>query len=58
MFKILQPGFNSMLTMNFQMLKLDLEKAEEPEIKLPTSIGNHLLNHRKSKRVPEKHLLY
>ena len=23
--------------MNFQMLKLDLEKAEEPEIKLPTS---------------------
>ena len=22
--------------MNFQMLKLDLEKAEEPEIKLPT----------------------
>ena len=23
---------------NFQMLKLDLEKAEEPEIKLPTSI--------------------
>ena len=24
--------------MNFQMLKLDLEKAEEPEIKLPTSV--------------------
>ena len=24
--------------MNFQMYKLDLEKAEEPEIKLPTSI--------------------
>ena len=23
--------------MNFQMLKVDLEKAEEPEIKLPTS---------------------
>ena len=23
---------------NFQMFKLDLEKAEEPEIKLPTSI--------------------
>ena len=36
---------------NFQMFKLDLEKAEEPEIQLPTS-----LNHRKSKRVPEKHL--
>ena len=24
--------------MNFQMFKLDLEKAEEPKIKLPTSI--------------------
>ena len=29
-----------MRTMNFQMLKLDLEKAEEPEIKLPTSAGS------------------
>ena len=26
--------------MNFQMYKLDLEKAEEPEIKLPTSFGS------------------
>ena len=26
--------------MNFQMFKLDLEKIEEPEIKLPTSIGS------------------
>ena len=26
--------------MNFQMFKLDLEKAEEPEIKLPISIGS------------------
>ena len=26
--------------MKFQMFKLDLEKAEEPEIKLPTSIGS------------------
>ena len=25
--------------MNFQMFKLHLEKAEEPEIKLPTSVG-------------------
>ena len=25
-----------MWTMNFQMFKLDFEKAEEPEIKLPT----------------------
>ena len=26
--------------MNFQMFKLYLEKAEEPEIKLPTSVGS------------------
>ena len=26
--------------MNFQMFKLDLEKAEEPKIKLPTSVGS------------------
>ena len=26
--------------MNFQMFKLDFEKAEEPEIKLPTSAGS------------------
>ena len=30
----------SVLTMNFQTFKLDLEKAEEPEIKLPTSVGS------------------
>ena len=40
MLKILQPEFNSMWTVNFQMFKLDLEKAEGPEIKLPTSIGS------------------
>ena len=34
------------------MYKLDLEKAEEPEIKLPTSIGLE-----KNKGIPEKHLL-
>ena len=33
-------GFNSMWTENFQMYKLDLEKAEEPEIKLPISVGS------------------
>ena len=33
-------GFNSMWTVNFQMLKLVLEKAEEPEIKLATSTGS------------------
>ena len=44
-------GFNSTWTKNFQMCKLDLEKAEESEIKLP----QHPLDHRKSKRIPEKH---
>ena len=29
-------------TENFQMFKLDLEKAEEPEIKLPTSVGSSI----------------
>ena len=29
-----------MWTVNFQMFKLNLEKAEEPEIKLPTSVGS------------------
>ena len=52
-------GFNSTWTKNFQMYKLDLEKAEEPEIKLPTYVG-----HRKSKRIAKtnkqtnKHLLH
>ena len=36
--KFSKPGFNSMWTENFQIFKLDLEKAEEPEIKLPTSV--------------------
>ena len=40
MLKILQPGFSSTWTMNFQMLKQDLDKVEEPEIKLPTSAGS------------------
>ena len=29
-----------MWTVNFQIFKLDLEKAKEPEIKLPTSAGS------------------
>ena len=40
-----------MRTVNFLMFKLVLEKAEEPEIKLPTSAGSW-----KSKRIREKHL--
>ena len=40
MLKILQASFNSMWTENFQMLWLDLEKGEEPDIKLPASVGS------------------
>ena len=51
MLKILQARLQQYINKNFQMFKLDLEKAEEPEVKLPTSIGSQ------KKRVPEKHLL-
>ena len=40
MLKILQQGFSNMWTVNFQMFKLVLEKAEKPMIKLPTSTGS------------------
>ena len=33
-------GLSSLWTENFQMYKLDLEKVEQPEIKLPTSTGS------------------
>ena len=38
--KFSKSGFNSTWTVNFQRFKLDLEKAEEPEVKMPTSIGS------------------
>ena len=47
--KFSKPGFNSTWAMNFQMFKLDLEKVEEPEIKLPTSFWSS-----KKQRVPKK----
>ena len=40
MLKILQARLQQYMTMNFQMFKLVLEKAEEPEIKLPMSVGS------------------
>ena len=33
-------GFSILRTKNFQMFKLGVEKAEEPEIKLATFIGS------------------
>ena len=52
MLKILQARLQQYMSMNFQMLKPDLEKAEEPEIKLPTSVGSS-----KKQKSSEKHLL-
>ena len=40
MLNILQARLHRRWTVNFQMFKLDLQKAEEPEIKLPTSAGS------------------
>ena len=40
MLKILQERLQQYVNVNFQMIKLDLEKAGEPEIKLPTSAGS------------------
>ena len=55
MLKIFQARVQQYMNHEFQTFKLVLEKAEEPEIKLPTPAGSS-----KSKRVPEKHpfLLY
>ena len=40
MLKILQARLQQYVNRNFQMFKLVLEKAEEPEIQLPTSTGS------------------
>ena len=50
MLKILQVRLQQYV--NFHMFKLDLEKVEEPDIKLPTSVGSS------KKRVPEKIYFY
>ena len=40
MLKILQVRLQQYMNYELQMCKLDLEKAEEPEIKLPMSTGS------------------
>ena len=40
MLKILQARIQQYANCDFQMFKLELEKAEEPEIKMPTSAGS------------------
>ena len=52
MLKILQARLQQYVNRELPNVKLVLEKAEEPEIKL-----QHLLDHLKSKRVAEKNLL-
>ena len=52
MLKFSQPGFSNRWTVNFQIFKLVLEKAEEPEIKLPTSAGSS----KKQENSRKKHL--
>ena len=54
MLKILQARLQQY--MNFQMFKLDLEKAEEPEIKLPTSVGSYK-KHESSRKTSNSALL-
>ena len=49
--KILQARLQQYVNCELPDVQAGLEKAEEPEIKLPTSAG-----YGKSKRVPEKHL--
>ena len=39
--------------MNFQIFKLNLEKAEEPEIKLPSSAGSSKKHESSKKNLPD-----
>ena len=50
--KVLRARLQQYMHQELPDVQAGFEKAEEPEIKL------HLLDHQKSKRVPEKHLLY
>ena len=47
--KFSKPGFNSKWNENFQMFKLNLEKAEEPEVKYPTSGGSQKMQESSTK---------
>ena len=51
MLKILQARLQQYVNHELRDVEAGFQKAEEPEIKLPTSAGSG-----KSKRVPEKHL--
>ena len=51
MLKILQARLQQYVNMNFQLFKLVLEKAEEPEIKLPIFAGS-LKKQESSRKTP------
>ena len=53
MLNILQARLQQYMNRDLQMLKLDFEKAEDPEIKC-----QHLLDHQKSKIIPEKNIYF
>ena len=52
MLKILQARPQQFMNHELPDVQAGFRKAEEPEIKLPMSV-----DHRKSKRVPEKHVI-
>ena len=56
MLKILQARLQQDMNCEFQMFKLDLEKAKEPEIKLPISAGS-LIKQESSKKTSISDLL-
>ena len=56
MLKILQARLQQYVNHELHMFKLDLEKAEEPEIKLPTSAGS-LKKQECSRKIPTSALL-
>ena len=52
MLKILQARLQQYMNHELPDVQADLEKAEEPDIKLPTSAGSQ-----REQGIPEKHLL-
>ena len=56
MLKILQARLQQYMNWEHQMFKLDLEKAKEPEIKLPTSAGS-LKKQESSRKISSSALL-
>ena len=57
MLKILQARLQHYVNQNIQMFKLNLEKAEEPGIKLPTSVGSSEKKQESSRKMSTSALL-